>query len=100
MGTRAMVIGQSWRGLAGRTSLAKVGSWVASPPWRWRFRCHGQRTPPGTLRRGWQRLRVPSLQLTSCAETAKSLAEEFGHWGPISWEEALSTHPGTPPSLQ
>lgn len=36
------------------------------------------------LQRGWQTLWVPSLQPTSCVETADSSAEEFGHWGPIS----------------
>lgn len=42
----------------------------------------------------------PSLQPTSCAGMADSSVEGFGHWGPISLEEALSAHPGTLPSLQ
>lgn len=36
---------------------------------------------------------------TSCVEMADGLAEEFGHWGPISQEEAQSARPGTPLSL-
>lgn len=32
------------RGLAGRTSLAKDGSWVVSSSWRWRFQCHHLRS--------------------------------------------------------